>query len=169
MRIDRLGLGGVTAALAIVSFFAATGVASAKIVAITISQDTFKSRCREMHGTYIDNHDGTATCKLPNGQWATCDFLIGSCTTSRIAPDLLGEAGPDRVDPTPPQQSLTSSDSGGSDAATRGSSGSPASSDSGGPDDATEGNSGSGGGKGSHAGDAGRGLGTIGDSGPVVK
>ena len=152
MRINRLGsFGALTATLAICGYFGLTAVASAKFVEVKISQETFKSRCQAAGGTYTDHGDQRATCKLPSGQWATCDFLIGSCETSRIAPPWVGEAGPDRVGPRPVPESLTSSDSDGSSTASPG--------------------AGSGGGKGSYAGGAGGGSGSVGggSGGPLVK
>jgi hypothetical protein len=64
----------------------------------TISQSTFKSRCRSMGGT-LDT-GGTSRisiCKLPGGQTVTCDFSTSPaiCIVSRPqAPigDLLGSS-----------------------------------------------------------------------------
>lgn len=137
--------------LAALSFFVLTGAAAAKQVDITISQGTFKSRCQEMGGTYTDHGGGKATCRLPNGQWATCDFLLNYCETSQREPSFLdGSVLPDRMTDSLPPESLTSS---GSESAPG----------------MVSGGTGSGSGKGAYAGGAGGGSSTLGGGGPTIK
>jgi hypothetical protein len=78
----------------------------AREVTITISMDTFYRNCKDMGGHYLRSSETQASCTLPSGTFVLCNFATNTCTVSReAAPQplkpLLGDTGPNSVDPGP--------------------------------------------------------------------